>query len=82
MNRDLKIIFLLRSLDFILLPPCVDPQVGVAGQEQEEELLENWIKELEQGIKDMSEVVGPPEETKPAAPVSYSRAEAVKSDFV
>ena len=47
---------------------------NVTDPNQEEELLENWIKELEQGIKDMSEVVGMPaaEETKPST-VSFWR---------
>ena len=39
--------------------------MGAAEPGEEEELLENWIKELEQGIKGMSEVVGVPQEAKP-----------------
>ncbi len=45
---------------------------------QEEELLENWIKELEEGIKGMTDVVGsfPSEEGKPTtetASVSFKQ---------
>lgn len=39
-------------------------------QNQDEELLENWIKELEQGIQGMSDVTGPGTAPQPPVPVS------------
>ncbi len=52
-----------------LATPPLGLNVGGADTNQEEAMLENWIKELEQGIKGMSDVVGLPEE---ASTVSYT----------